>query len=388
MSTLNAEQTLLASVRTIAQEVAATHAGAVDRDARFPHETIDALREVRALSAMIPTRLGGSGVGVEVLATCCRELGRQCGASAMVFAMHQIQLASIVRHLQPGSWFEHYLETVVENQRLIASVTSEVGTGGDMGRSIAAVEETPDGRRTFSKQAPTVSYGAHADDLLTTLRRGVDAERSDQVAVLTHRDQTTLEDVGTWDVFGMRGTCSPGCTVRATFEAEQVLETPFAQVATETMVPISHVLWSHLWLGVAEDAFGRARAFVRAAARRDPGVQPPSALRLSRVMTDLSLLRSEVESGLRDYVRMSAEPEAMATLAASLRFNNLKIAASERTVDVCRGALGVSGIVGFKNDTPFSVGRQLRDAMSGPLMIANERIHETNANLLLITKEV
>jgi acyl-CoA dehydrogenase len=43
--------------------------------------------------------------------------------------------------------------------------------------------------------------------------------------------------------------------------------------------------------------------------------------------------------------------------------------------------------MGFRNDTPFSVGRHLRDAMSAPLMIANERIHQTNASLLLIAKD-
>ena len=76
------------------------------------------------------------------------------------------------------------------------------------------------------------------------------------------------------------------------------------------------------------------------------------------------------------------------TLTAILRFNNLKLAASEQAVDVCRGALDVCGIVGFKNDTPFSVGRHLRDTMSAPLMITNERIHNNNAGLLLIAKEV
>jgi acyl-CoA dehydrogenase len=86
-----------------------------------------------------------------------------------------------------------------------------------------------------------------------------------------------------------------------------------------------------------------------------------------------------------------AEGEArqqLSTLAAGLRFNNLKLAASEQAVDVCRGAMDVCGIVGFKNDTPFSVGRHLRDTMSAPLMIANERIHQNNAGLLLIAKEV
>ena len=75
-------------------------------------------------------------------------------------------------------------------------------------------------------------------------------------------------------------------------------------------------------------------------------------------------------------------------MATVLRFNNLKIAASEQAPRVCQGALGVTGIMGFKNDTPFSVGRHLRDSMSACLMVANERIHQTNASLLLIAKEV
>jgi acyl-CoA dehydrogenase len=381
---------LLSAVRTIAREVSAVHADDVDRNGRFPTESIEALREVNALSAPIPEALGGAGAGLDVLAACCRELGRACGASAMVFAMHQIQLEVIVRHLPADSWYEQYLGQVVAEQRLIASVTSEVGTGGDMGRSIAAVEPAEDGRYRFEKNAPTVSYGAYADDLLTTLRRSPEAEGGDQVAVLTHRQQTALEPTGTWDVLGMRGTCSPGAIVRAEFGPEQVLAVPFAQVAAESMVPISHVLWSHLWLGIAEDAFDRGRAFVRAAARRSPGAPPPAAQRLSRVLAELSMLRAAVDSGLRDFLELSATPDrdGLSTLTAGLRFNNLKLAASEQAVDVCRGALDVCGILGFKNDTPFSVGRHLRDTMSAPLMIANERIQSNNAGLLLIAKEV
>jgi len=129
---------------------------------------------------------------------------------------------------------------------------------------------------------------------------------------------------------------------------------------------------------------------VRAAAKRNPGEPPPVAVRLSHLMSDLSLLRAEVGSGLDEFVAASAEPgrERLSTMAMALRFNNLKIAASEQAPRVCQGALGVCGIVGFKNDTPFSVGRHLRDTMSACLMVANERIHQTNASLLLIAKDV
>lgn len=380
----------LNAIRRIADEVAAPNADSVDREARFPVETIGALRAERALSAFVPARLGGGDLRFETIAAACFELGRRCGASAMVFAMHQIQIACIARHLEDAPWFEAYLESVAREQRLIASVTSEVGTGGDLGRSIAAVTPAGNGRATFEKQAPTVSYGAFADDLFTTLRRAPDAEPGDQVVALTRRDEFTLEQNGTWDPLGMRGTCSPGYTVRAEFPVEQVLPTPFARVATESMVPVSHLLWSHLWLGIANDAFDRARAFVRAAARRAPDQPQPAAQRLSHLMSELSLLRAEVSSGLRDFVEASEDPQRqrLSEMASILRFNNLKIAASEQAPRVCQGAMGVCGIVGYKNDTPFSVGRHLRDTMSAALMVANERIHQTNASLLLIAKEV
>jgi acyl-CoA dehydrogenase len=383
------DQVFLDTVCRVAKETAAQHADEVDRDARFPTETIQALREEKALSAFVPTELGGDGVSFEALAGACFELGQRCGASAMVFAMHQIQVATIVRHLDDAPWFEDYLRDVVSEQRLIASVTSEVGTGGDMGRSIASVESAGDGVGRFEKQAPTVSYGAYADDLLTTLRRSPDAEPGDQVCVLTRKDQHTLEPTGSWDPLGMRGTCSPGNVVRAELPLEQVLPTQFARVMNESMVPISHILWSHLWLGISTDAFERARAFVRAAAKRKPGEPLPAAIRLSQLMSELSLLRAEVSSGLREFVDASADDRTrLSEMASILRFNNLKIAASEQAPRVCQGALGVCGIAGFKNDTPFSVGRHLRDTMSACLMVANERIHQTNASLLLIAKEV
>jgi len=275
---------------------------------------------------------------------------------------------------------------VHDEQRLIASVTSEVGTGGDMGRSIAGVVAADDGSCRFEKQATTVSYGEHADDLLTTVRRSADAEPNDQVLVLTMRGQAELVPQGTWDPLGMRGTCSPGFIVRATFAPDQVVGVPFARAGAVSMVPISHVLWSHVWLGIATDAFDRARAFVRAAARQKPGEVPPAAKKLSTVLADLSLLRAEVASALHTFV--TSEPDDLMTMAAAVRFNSLKVAASEQAHRVCVGALGVCGIVGYKNDTPYSIGRALRDVMSAPLMVTNDRIHETNAGLLLITKEV
>jgi acyl-CoA dehydrogenase len=387
--TLNRDRTFLATVQEVG-EIAAANAESVDRDARFPSEAVAALREAGALGALVPTELGGLGVSLDSVARACLELGRRCSSTAMVFAMHQIQIATIGRHLDPGSWFESFLQQLAAEQWLVASVTSEIGTGGDMGASIAPVEPAGHDRCTLEKQAPTVSYGAHADALLITARRSATAETGDQVLVLVTAADTKLEPAGTWDTIGMRGTCSPGFVVRAGFGADQILAAPFSTVMCESMVPVSHILWSFVWLGIATEAVERGRAFVRAAARRKPGAPVPAAHSLSRVMPELTMLRAEVEAGLRDFLASDEDTgrEQLATMSAVLRFNNLKLAASEQAPRICSQVLEVIGIAAYKNDSPYGVGRQLRDSLSARLMVANERIHATDAGVLMIAKEV
>ena len=234
-----------------------------------------------------------------------------------------------------------------------------------------------------------MSYGAYADDLLTTLRRRPDAEAGrpgprahEPRAVHARAEGHVGPDGDARDVLAR--VRRPGRLADGAGPDDAVLD-----VATESMVPISHILWSHLWLGIATDAFDRARAFV-ARAKSRPDVIPPTAVRLSQLISELSLLRAEVHSGLRDFTDANAggDRESLSTMATMLRFNNLKIAASEQAPRVCQGAMNVCGIVGYKNDTPFSVGRHLRDTMSACLMVANDRIHQTNASLLLIAKDV
>lgn len=387
MST-TADEAFLAGMGRVAK-LASVHADEVDREARFPHEAVHALRDEGSLSALVPTHLGGADVSLSAVAAGCLELGTSCSATAMVFAMHTIQVSSLARHLDDAPWFTNYLARSVQEQRLISSVTSEVQTGGDLGSSAAAVQAAANCGNRFEKQAPTVSYGAYADDLLTTLRRHDAAEPGDQVLVLTSREQTELEPVGRWDTLGMRGTCSPGFVVRARMRPEQVLPTPFARVSAESMVPVSHILWSHAWLGIATDAFARARAFVRAGAQRMGGSPPPSAEQLTRLHGLICLLRATVANGLGEFCRATAgEGRAeLSTMAYALRSNALKLTASELTPQICEGALAICGISGFRNDTPYSVGRHLRDAMSAQVMVANSRIRASNAGLLLVVKE-
>src|SRR5262249_15299088 len=89
---------LLAEAKRIASEVAAKAAADVDRDARFPTESIRALRESKLLSAAVPESLGGAGLNLRELSEICAAVAGGCSSSGMVLAMHYIQVACIARH--------------------------------------------------------------------------------------------------------------------------------------------------------------------------------------------------------------------------------------------------------------------------------------------------
>jgi acyl-CoA dehydrogenase len=185
----------------------------------------------------------------------------------------------------------------------------------------------------------------------------------------------------------MRGTRSLGFTLEASALEEQVVAVPFADIASHTMLPVSHVLWSSLWLGLVSDAVGRARAFVRAEARRSPGVTPPGALRLAETVAGLDTMRATVHSGLDEFERHQDDIEELSGFGFALRMNNLKVTASQMAPEIVARALGVCGVSGYRCDSPYSLGRHLRDAHSAALMISNDRVLAANASMLLLHRD-
>ena len=380
---------LFGAVRRIALEVAASHANDVDKNARFPIETINALREAGAMSAIVPREFGGAGCSMVELAQFCSTLAQACGSSAMVLAMHYSQLACIARHGLQSEYFRGYLRDVVRHQYLLASMTSEVGTFGDTRSSICAVERR-DGRFVLNKDATTGSYCEHADAIVVTCRREPSAAASDQVLVLVRREDIKLTTTTTWDTLGMRGTCSPGFRLESSGPQEQIVPGAFADSSAQTMVPYSHILWSSLWWGIAADAVARAATFVRGQARQTPGSVPPTAQRLAEVSMQLQGMKQSWLSAGQAFDALGADPggqERLMSMGWALRLNNLKVSCSETAPQIVHRALQIVGILGYKNDSPFSLGRHYRDVLSASLMIANDRINAKSASMLLVFKD-
>ncbi|MFJ7286921.1 MULTISPECIES: acyl-CoA dehydrogenase family protein [unclassified Curtobacterium] len=365
-------------------DIAARFADEVDRDARPPREAIAAMKEHGLLAAAVPVELGGEGATLAELSVIATELGRACAATAMVFAMHHGQAMALWRHGGVALGVTAMIEAVRDGA-LVASSTTERGIGGDARRSTCAIEPDQAGRIRLRKDAPVISYATEADAILVTARRDLDAPASDQRLVIALPDETTLTQTSTWDTLGLRGTCSNGWVLDTETHEDRILRDDYATISARTVLPVSHVLWASVWLGIAADAADRARRAVRKQARAAVGQTPPGALRLAELLVDLQSLADAVRHAANRFDQVADDPEVLESTAYALAANALKINASEQVTDLVTKALRIVGIAGFAASGELSIARHLRDSHGAAVMVSNDRLLQNDAALALMT---
>jgi alkylation response protein AidB-like acyl-CoA dehydrogenase len=67
----------------------------------------------------------------------CEALGRYCASTAMVFAMHQIQVACVVHHALGTAFFRDYVRELAKHQYLLASATTSSASAATCARASA-----------------------------------------------------------------------------------------------------------------------------------------------------------------------------------------------------------------------------------------------------------
>jgi len=352
-------------------EIAAGHADAVDKDGRYPREAMDALKAENLLGIMVSPEIGGEGASVADVVDICYTLGRACSSTGMIYAMHQVKAACIVHHGMDSTWHRAFMARMVEDQLLLASSTTEGKGGGNVRASEAPVEHA-DGRIVLVRDASVISYGLEADALVTTARRAADADASDQVLVVLEKKNYVLEKTAGWDTLGMRGTCSAGFALKAVGNPNQIMPGPYGVIHSQTMVPTAHLMWAGNWAGIAAGAVDRARKFMRKAQRA--GGLPPGVPHFTQALANLRQLRALIAAMLSRYEAIAHDPKALATIDFQTAISLLKVDASELAVQTVMNAMRATGLSGYRNDTDVSVGRALRDVLSSPIMINNDRI--------------
>jgi acyl-CoA dehydrogenase len=367
-----------------AADVALRHASAVDAEARFPSEAFAELRKQRLLGIQVPTSLDGESAGIAEIADVCYILGQSCSSTGLIYAMHQIKMACMVRHYKGHAALERILRRIATEQLLMASSTTEGQAGGNVRSSEAAVVHEGE-HITLERKATVISYAVEADGIVTTARRAADAAGNDQVLLVLLKSDYTLERLQVWDTLGMRGTHSEGFTLRARAVAGQIMPEPYEKIHVQTMVPFAHLLWGSVWAGIAAAATAKAQAFIRHVVRQSNGQVPPGAAHFTQAVSSLRTLRGVLAANLRSYEASISDEKAIASLEFQAMITLTKVQVSELAVATVLASLRACGLSGYRNDTEFTIGRLLRDVLSAPIMISNDRIMSNLATSSLMT---
>ncbi|MES2939362.1 MAG: acyl-CoA dehydrogenase family protein [Pseudomonadota bacterium] len=351
-------------------EVAARHADDVDRQARLPSEALSELRRQRLLA--VPVDGAARRRALPAAVAACDRIAQACASTGLIFAMHHAQAASLMAGFEATPGRARFMDRIAAGEFLLASSTTE-GRGGDIRKSDCFVQRRDNGRIAVAREGAVVSYAAAADGILLTAREDEAAPASRQVMVLLLREQLQLAMRGGWDAFGMRGTASCAYAIEGEANADHVSDVPFAGILQDTMLPLSHLLWSACWIGIARGAARKAARYLRERLPPDNPRAAPAARRLDEAWRDVASAEALLAACLGRHLR-----EGGANLASALEgqweFNHLKVRVSEAAVRAVRQAADVCGLDGYRNDGPFAMGRHLRDSLSSLYMLHNDRI--------------
>ena len=325
----------------------------------------------------MPCELAEKARRCSEVASICHLLGRNCGATGLIYAMHSIQTACIVLHGRTSAWQREVMRQVAAEQLLLASATTEGATGGDLGRSECAV--VADGSRfTLEKHGAVISYGDHSDMILATARRSADAAASDQVLAVIPRQQFSLTPTAKWDALGMRGTCSNTYSLRA--EGHVI---SFARcvrdIQSNTMTPFAHLP-------------GRASGLALPSTRcRVPGATSAATpIRRWRTagLVDANMKLQQMRADVGDALQ---HDDALLRTGGTASFslltvmNNLKISVSDGVVQVIHQALMICGIVGIGTIRRTASAATCASVVGG-FMASNDRVAAGMGKMLLVQR--
>ena len=165
----------------------------------------------------------------------------------------------------------------------------------------------------------------------------------------------TLEPIRGWDTLGFRGTCSLGYRLLAKGGDELILGDAYAEISSRTMLPVSHLFWAPCGSGWRPRR--SAGATLRTAeARKKPGMTPPSALRLAELWYSCSGWSSCPGRGAA-YEEACHEADDLDSIGFAIAMNSLKVSSSTLVVDIVNRALTICGMAGYREDSPYSLGR-------------------------------
>jgi acyl-CoA dehydrogenase len=338
-------------------------------------QAVEWMREKQLMSIVAPKKSGGADADMSSVCNLLSAVSENSGSLGLIYAMHLSQAMSLVKHSHNNAYLNAYIQELCERQYLIASATSEKGSGGDIFTSNCQLESR-DGMLFVRKEIPNISYVNLADSLLLTARHHSDDKR--QVLTLLRKKDAVIETGFEGSFIGMKGIYNAAYTIEGTLTPDAIFDDNFSAIARSTMTASTQIMWAAVWSGLAQSAISKSQLFIKKELKAAPETAKNMNLILSELRNKKFVLNSLIAAAISEYNNAGS---GEIDLQASARFNRLKIEASEIVNVICQKALAICGLRGYALGGPYSLANEISDALSGPLMVSNFRLMTNNSSI-------
>jgi alkylation response protein AidB-like acyl-CoA dehydrogenase len=282
------QRELVALAAHLGHEKFAPRAAQHDRDATFPFDNYEDLRQAGLLTICVPKAHGGLGADFATYVMVAAEIGRHCGATALSYNMHvcSTMWAGFIADaldMTPEQRADHeanrrlHFRNIVEGGKVYSQPFSEGGAAaagkapwGTLAKPVTLEGQAGyliSGKKIFASLAGAADfYGV----LCTLDKPG--ATQKDSLYLAVPADAKGVSVVGDWDPLGMRGTVSRTLLLHEVFvphTARLMPEGLYWQAAAR--YPHMFATLSPTYMGIAQAAYDFTVAYLRAEV---PGMPP------------------------------------------------------------------------------------------------------------------
>jgi alkylation response protein AidB-like acyl-CoA dehydrogenase len=357
-------ETAVSKAKDIADRVLAPAARPNDKEGRFSTEAVEALGQAGFLGLLLPSELGGAGLGPRTFAAITATLAEADASVAMVYLMHQcatVTLASAPR----TSAVEQILKEIATGQHLSTLAFSEAGSRSHFWAPVSRARRNGQGVLVSANKSWVTSAGFAQSYVISTLAPD-GAGPTDSTLYVVPAGRSGLKVEGAWDGLGLRANASApmileDCEVPSELQLTDDCQ-GFQAMLNVTLPPFN--------LGSAAVSLGLCRAAVAATASHLKNARfehlgqslgeslPTLRAQLAQMQIDTDGLSTRLD----DLVAHLETPRD----TTMLRVLETKAAAGDTAIAVTSTAMRACGGSAFSKR--LSIERLFRDAHAGAVM--------------------
>jgi alkylation response protein AidB-like acyl-CoA dehydrogenase len=357
-------ETALSKAREIADQVLTPAAGQNDKAGRFSTEAVDALGQAGFLGLMLPTELGGAGLGLRTFATVMAILAEADASVAMVYLMHTCAATTIVA-ARPGAAVAQILKEIASGGHLSTLAFSESGSRSHFWAPVSRARRNGTAVGITAKKSWVTSAGCARSYVVSTLAPEGSGP-TDSTLYLVRAGVRGLSVESAWDGLGLRANASAPMVLddcEVPLELQLTDDGKGFQTMLDVTLPPFNLGTAAVALGLCRAAITSTTAHLKSARFHHLGQSlgeslPTLRAQLATMQIDTDGLSVRID----DLVEHLQQPGDM----TMLRVLETKAAAGDTAINVTSTAMRVCGGAAFSKH--LNIERLFRDAHAGAVM--------------------